>query len=96
MSAVIVKALKKMPLDALGEMPVSCEPSTAGSFAVPSNWTRLLALVPAVNVAAEPKPKLVLAVEAEARSERLLAFCAAPVIRLSSPAANVLAVVPTG
>ena len=38
---------------------------------MPSNWTRLFALVPAANVAAEPSPKFVLAVDA-VTSDRLL------------------------
>ncbi|MNS93544.1 hypothetical protein D3C72_1277240 [compost metagenome] len=32
-------------------MPVSCDPSTAGNLAVPSNFTILLAVVPVFTVA---------------------------------------------
>jgi hypothetical protein len=47
------------------------------------------------DVAAVPRPKFVRAVEADAKSDRFADFCAAPVMRESSPAATVLAVVPT-
>jgi hypothetical protein len=47
-----------------------------------------------LTVAAVPSPRFDRAVIALARSERLLAFCAAPVIRESLPCAAVPAVVP--
>ena len=37
-------------------IPVSCDPSTAGSFAELSSWTTLLAEVPALSFAAVPSP----------------------------------------
>ena len=44
---------------------VSCDPSTAGNLELPSNCTALFAPVPAVSVAAVPRPRLFLDVDAE-------------------------------
>ena len=53
-------------------MPVICDPSTAGIFALLSNCNNWLADVPDAKVDAVPNPKLLLAVLELPKSDKLL------------------------